>query len=198
MPTHFSANKFKCKIWQTIDFTDQNNVYGKFFNLSSLALIILNIIAVILETVESIEMQYGIWFDWFEFFSVMAFSLEYVLRIWSCTCHEDYAHPFWGRLKHIFKPLVLIDLIAILPFYLAFASTDLRIIRIFRLFRVFRILKLGRYLTSLQLIGNVFKNKKEELIVSTVIVLVMLIIAASLVYFAEHDSLFCRTRRATR
>jgi len=188
MSTHFSVKQFKWKVWQVINFDDVNNIYGKFFNLSSLALIVLNIFAVILETVESIETQYSIWFNWFEFFSVMAFSFEYILRIWSCTCHEDYAHPIWGRLKHIFKPLVLIDLISILPFYLTFISTDLRIIRILRLFRVFRILKLGRYLISLQLIGNVFKNKKEELIVSTVIVLVMLIVAASLVYFAEHDA----------
>jgi voltage-gated potassium channel len=188
MPTHFSVKQFKCKIWQTIEFTDPNNIYGKFFYFSSFGLIVLNIIAVILETVEPIEQQYGVWLDWFEFFSVMAFSLEYVLRIWSCTCHEDYAHPFWGRLKHIFKPLVLIDLIAILPFYITFISIDLRIVRILRLFRIFRVLKLGRYLTSLQLIVRVFKHKKEELIVTTIIMLVLLILTSSLVYFAEHDA----------
>lgn len=184
----FSITQFKYKVWQTIEFTDPNNIYGKFFNLSSLALVVLNIIAVILETVELLEKQYGIWFDWFEFFSVMAFSIEYVLRIWSCTCNENYNQPFFGRLRYMFKPLVLIDLISIVPFYLTFITTDLRIIRIFRLFRIFRVLKLGRYLASLQLIGSVFKNKKEELIISLMLVLVLLLITASFVYIVEHDA----------
>jgi hypothetical protein len=59
----FSITQFKCRIWNTIEFTDPNNFYGKIFYFSSFSLIILNIIAVILGTVKSIEIQYGVWLD---------------------------------------------------------------------------------------------------------------------------------------
>lgn len=85
-------------------------------------------------------------------------------------------------------PMALIDLLAIIPFYLPFFVPDLRFVRIIRLFRILRILKLGRYSKALQTFGNVLKRKKEDLAIALSTLLVLLVFAASLIYIVEHQA----------
>jgi len=83
---------------------------------------------------------------------------------------------------------VLIDLLAILPFYLPMIiPLDLRFIRAIRLLRLFRIFKIGRYSKSLNVLKDVIRNKKEELVLIIFVVLIMLVIFSSLMYFVERD-----------
>jgi voltage-gated potassium channel len=82
--------------------------------------------------------------------------------------------------------MALIDLVAILPFYLPFARMDLRSMRVVRVMRIFRLAKLGRYSESLQTLQRVFKAKKEQLADTVFILLVLLVMASSLMYFAEN------------
>ena len=84
------------------------------------------------------------------------------------------------------QPLVLIDLGAILPFYLFFLDTDARFLRIFRTLSLLRLAKLQRYLISLKLLSQVFEAKKEELILTGVLMMIILVVTSSLVYFVEH------------
>jgi hypothetical protein len=84
--------------------------------------------------------------------------------------------------------MAVIDLLAVLPFYLTFFTADLRFIRALRLFRLFRMAKLGRYSSSVRLFGRVFKNKKEELFVTAMVMLLMIIMSASFMYFAENEA----------
>lgn len=161
---------------------------GQFFDIFILSLIILNIIAVILSTVESLATNFYHHFQYFELFSVVVFTVEYILRIWSCTVDKEYQHPLTGRIKFALKPLVLVDLLAILPFYIPLIiPLDLRFIRAVRLFRLFRVFKMGRYSKSLKILKNVIKDKKEELILVIFMVIVFLIIFSSLMYFVEKD-----------
>ena len=85
------------------------------------------------------------------------------------------------------SPMALIDLLAILPFYLPFAEIDLRFIRIFRLFRIFRLLKISRYINAAEMIRNVIVNKKEELLISLFAISVLLLVVSSFMYFVEGD-----------
>jgi voltage-gated potassium channel len=77
-----------------------------------------------------------------------------------------YVHPLRGRLRFILSGMALIDLLAILPFYLPFMGLDLRFIRAFRLVRIVRIAKVGRYYSSLTLIRDTIRSRKEELILT--------------------------------
>jgi voltage-gated potassium channel len=78
---------------------------------------------------------------------------------------------------------------AILPFYLPMIITlDLRFIRAVRLFRLVRIFKMGRYSESLRLLENVFKEKKEALLITIFMVFILLVIASSLMYFVENEA----------
>jgi len=155
------------------------------FDVFIITLIGLNVIALILESVESIGALGGNLFRRFEYVSVMIFSVEYVFRIWSCVENPRYRKTINGRFRFAITPLALIDLLAVLPFYLPFAGFDLRFLRAVRMMRISRVAKFGRYSQSLQTLQRVLASKKEQLVSAVFVLLLLLIIAASMMYFAE-------------
>jgi len=159
----------------------------KFINIFIITLIVLNVIAVMLETIESLHVKYETFFDIFDAISVYIFTVEYVLRVWSCTHDPRYKGSIKGRLKYMFTPGALIDLIAFLPYYLqAIIGFDLRILRLLRLMRFFRLFRLTAYTRSAKLIFNVFKTRIHDLLLSLVLIIFLIIIASSALYFTEH------------
>ncbi len=176
------------RMWEIVEVAKPNDTTSTVIDSLILSLIFLNVAAVILESVEVFEQRFHWAFEVFEIFSVVVFTLEYLARLWSCVESPRYAKPVRGRLRFIIKPLSLIDLIAVLPFYLSFLSVDLRVIRMLRLLRIFRLAKLTRYSTSIRLFGRVFKDKKEELLLTCMLMLGLIVIVSSLMYFAEHEA----------
>jgi voltage-gated potassium channel len=150
-----------------------------------LSLIIANLAGLVAESVAGIEARAGLLLRVLEAVTVIAFSIEYLARVWSCTAAEEFSHPVWGRLRYATRPLLIIDLLAVLPFYLAFLAPHLVVLRAFRLMYFFRIAKVSRYMESLQLFGRVFQKKRHELIVTAAIVLILLFITATMLYYAE-------------
>jgi voltage-gated potassium channel len=154
---------------------------------SLIVLILLNVLAVVLESVPAYSQEYRYFFKAFEIFSIVIFTLEYLMRLWTCDLDQKFAAPVIGRLRFMIQPMSLIDLLAILPFFLPlFFVFDLRFLRILRLVRMVRLLKLGRYFEVIQKLGRVFVAKREELIFSLGIVLLILVISSSLMYYVEN------------
>lgn len=169
--------------------TEGTSRWDKIINVFLIVLILLNLIAVILETEHDIYIKYQTFFHYFDLFSVIIFTIEYVLRVWSCTHEEKYQHWFWGRLRYMISWEGLIDLAAILPFYLhSILEFDLRVLRILRLLRLLRIFRLTSYMKSTRVIANVFRNRFQELLLSLVLSTGLIIISSCLVYFAEHNT----------
>ncbi|KKO18592.1 MAG: hypothetical protein BROFUL_02709 [Candidatus Brocadia fulgida] len=86
------------------------------FHVSLTTLILLNVLAVILETVESIATQYRVFFTAFDVFSIGVFTIEYLLRLWTCTADARFRGAVKGRARFTVTPFSLIDLMAILHF----------------------------------------------------------------------------------
>jgi voltage-gated potassium channel len=161
----------------------------KFINAFIITLIVLNVIAVMLETVKPLHAKYERFFHYFDMVSVGIFTVEYVLRVWSCTHDPRYKGSIKGRIKYMLTPGALIDLLAFLPTYFhAFLDFDLRILRLLRFFRFFRLFRLTAYTRSAQMIFNVFKSRLNELMLSLTMVLFLIIIASCLLFFAEHNA----------
>lgn len=177
-------SNLKKRIFGILEPGDEDS---KYFDPFIMALISLNVLAVVLETVDWLNASYGWLFRAFDMFSVAVFTVEYILRAWSCTENPRFRSPFSGRLRYLITPMAIIDLLAILPFYLPFVIPDLRFIRALRLFRLFRILKLARYSDALKTFAEVLNLKKEELGVTLFATLIMLTVASSMVYEAENE-----------
>ena len=178
----------KKKLFELVDSTYDDQDATRFLNLGMLILISLNVIAAMLETEGPLYSRYKIFFDIFEALSVTIFTLEYVVRIWTCTEYPEYSNPVTGRLRFALSPFMLIDLASFLPFYIPIWGLDLRMIRVIRLFRLFRVMKMGRYSRSLSTIQKVLRTKKEELGLTIFSGMLLLIIASSLLYILEHNA----------
>jgi len=162
---------------------------SRWLDSSIITLIAINVLAVILETEEAYTAPYHIYFHVFEWFSSLFFTVEYVLRLWVVDLEFDPRHPWKSRARYIFSFMALVDLVAILPFYIVFFAPfplDLRFIRAIRLLRLFRILKMGRYAHAVRTMTAVLGRKKEELAMTTFILVLLLVLSASGIYFVEH------------
>jgi len=182
-----SVNR-KGRIWEILEAAKPGDIASRVCDTFIFSLIILNVIAVIVGSVKSIEDKYGFQLEVFEIVSVIIFTIEYLLRIWSCVSQPQFSHPVYGRLRYVFRPMPIIDLIAILPFYFGFLAFDTRFVRSLRLFRLFRIAKLGRYSKTSRLLARVFTTRKEELVITASVMVILIVLASSSIYLAEHEA----------
>jgi len=179
------------RIWEILEVADDDDRESRNFDIFIMTLILLNVVAVILETVDSLSSRYGVFFSIFEVFSVTIFTIEYILRLWTCTvitADKGFWKTLKGRIKFALTPFALIDLMAILPFYLPMIfAVDLRFLRILRLLRFGRLFKILRYSSApVDIIRDVLKGKKTELGIALSVVIILLVFASSLMYFVEH------------
>jgi len=176
------------RVYDILEPREGENFLSLFFDHFMVILIVTNVIAIALESVQEIGAIYGAFFFWFELVSVAIFTVEYVLRVWSVTeaPRREFRNPVKGRLRFVMTPLAVIDLIAILPFYLAFLiPVDLRFLRVFRLLRLF---KLTRYSPALASVGAVLAEQRRQLGAALVIMVTLLVFSASVAYILERDA----------
>lgn len=157
-------------------------------NTFIVVLIFLNVVAFSAETIPALQERLGSYFRLFDIFSVAIFSLEYGYRLWSCVEIPVFRGlaPWRARLRFAARPMQLIDLFAVLPFYLSFIlPLDLRILRILR---IFRFLKLARYSPALQSLGRVLSNERRALIGALLVMIALLLFAATGIYYLERHA----------
>lgn len=180
--------KFKKRLFEIIQAANENDIASKIFDVSIICLIIINVVLVIADTFDlppTISEISSI----IELVSVIIFSIEYVCRLWTANLLYPDLKPYRARIKYIFSFMALIDLFAILPFYIPFIiKIDLRVLRMLRIIRLFRVFKINRYTSALSAIAMVFKRKKNQLISSIFVVLLLMVIASVLMYNVEHDA----------
>ena len=176
------------RLWEVVEVARPGDRASRIFDSAILGLIVLNVVAVIVESMGSMQARYGAFFSRFEVFSVAVFTVEYAIRVVACVEDGRFRGPVLGRLRFMLTPLALVDLVAILPFYLAFMEVDLIFVRALRLFRILRIAKIGRYLSAFSLFGRVLRSRKEELVLTTGLMFVLLLVDSCLMYFAETEA----------
>jgi len=178
----------RARVYGLLEPSKKTGDLGWFIDLFIITLIALNVIAIVMESVESFRIRNQNLLDTFETISVIIFSVEYVLRLWASRENPKYRKPVLGYLRYAVTPLAVIDLLAILPFYIALISVDLRFIRILRLLRIFRLFKAARYIKSLALMGRVIRSRSGELTVAVVFILLVLLISSTLMYYVEYEA----------
>lgn len=181
------TNQIIQRAYEILEGTSEDKL-SKGFQIFIVTLISANVLMVILETEDSIKNPYGYLFNPFEIFSIIVFTLEYTGRIIVCKLNPKYQDSKFARLRFAVTPMMLVDLAAILPFFLPFIIMDIRFIRIIRLFRLFRLFKLARYSESMQTLGEVFKAKAGDLAVAFFILFIVWIFASTLMYYAENEA----------
>jgi len=154
-----------------------------------IVLIVLNVAAAVAATDESLYHDYHGAFWGFEVFSVAVFTVEYLCRLWVATEHISIGRrgPLTARLRFVVSPFGLIDLLAILPFYIGLfvPFADLRVLRVFRLLRL---LKLARYSPALATLWQVLVSEKRALAAAFLILVILLVVSSTVMYYVEHTA----------
>ena len=109
---------YRRRIHEILDVAPDGDVVSRICDAAIIGLIVLNVLAVIMETVDALSARYENLFASFETFSVIVFTVEYLMRLWSCTAVPRYEGMLKGRIRYAFTPLAIVDVLAILPFYL--------------------------------------------------------------------------------
>lgn len=175
------------KIATTLDDNNTSNIASRLVNIIIIATIIVTVLSIILESERSLHPQFTPIFYAIEVYSLIVFSIEYLLRIWSAPDSPIYAHlsPRKARLKYLFSLMAIVDLVAILPFALSFFSLDLRFLRIVRLVRV---LKLTRYNSAMNSLMEVIRKEGRAFFSVVLVLIIILIISSSGIYLIEHKA----------
>lgn len=181
--------KLKIRVYQIIEKAESGDRASKMFDISILLLICLNILAIILESHKNMLSTFENEFYIFELISVIVFSIEYVLRLWTADIKYKEYKKSKALTMQIKSPLAIIDLLAVLPFYIPMLiPVDLRFLRMFRIARFLRILKLNRYSKALELIMKVLKRKKDILLATMYILLMTILMSSVFMYYAENTA----------
>lgn len=166
---------FKDHIRNVVDI--RNNPTSHFFSICIQILILVSVVSFSMETIPDLTAETRSILHFIEIFCVIIFTLEYLMRIYVAE----------NKLKFIFSFFGIIDLLAILPFYLAF-GVDLRSLRALRFLRLLRIFKLVRYNHALHQLTQAVKLAKEQIALFLFITMILIYFAAIGIYYFEHDA----------
>ncbi|MEK9684215.1 MAG: ion transporter [Rhodospirillaceae bacterium] len=174
----------KLRLFEVLEKNDGTDSISKKCDYFLIILIILNICVVIAESINMIYDGNEKIFLVFEIFFVSIFSIEYVLRIWSSQSYIRNGKIKSGRLKYIFSFYGIIDLLAILPFYLQILLPGLDL-RILRTFRLIRILKISHYNSAIEDLFQAVYVERKPFLATLYIFAVAILLNSTLLYFAE-------------
>lgn len=184
------TSEFKRRVYSVLTEPEDSDTTGQWISNAIMLLIVLNIASSVMESVQSLNRSYSAFFFYFEFFSVMVFSAEYLLRLWSCTVDKQHEAPVHGRIKLMGKPMYIVDLLAIAPFYIQvlFPGVDLRFLRILRLFRIVRLFRSKKLRAGMALIGTVLQQQSQKLVMSFTLMALIVVFSANVMYLLEHEA----------
>jgi voltage-gated potassium channel len=178
---------FKQRVWQLIETAEGDDLPSRVVDLFIIALIALSTAVVVLDSVPGLLSPFQSAVRAFEYFVLATFSVEYLVRLWACTADPRYSSPVRGRLHYATTPLALVDLAAILPFYLPwFLPRGLLFLRVLRLVRLLRLFKVGRYSAAPRLVLRALRRRSAELLAALFVLFLLLVSMASLLYLAEN------------
>lgn len=167
--------KIRNSLWTIVE--DNTTKKGKLFDYFIQILIVLSLVSFSIESLPNLSDKTLNILQKFEVLSITIFSTEYILRIFVSKKPVKYIFSFYG----------IIDILAILPFYVS-GLMDLRFLRMFRIFRVFRAFKLIRYNKALSRFHTAYKIVKEELVLFFMVTLMLLFLVSAGIYAFENEA----------
>ncbi len=181
------VRRIRHRLYEILEERHSDDLVSILVDTFIVVLIFTNVFAFVAETVEPINARYAAEFELFNIISVIIFTIEYLLRLWVSVEALPLRHlkPARARLHFSTRLLSIIDLAAVLPFYLSsFFGADLRILRVLRLLRF---LKLARYSPALDTLGRVVMAESRALIGALMVMVSLLLFASSVIHFLERD-----------
>jgi voltage-gated potassium channel Kch len=176
---------FRQQVYSLLHPTDTSGKLHDMLDSFVVWWVLISVVAVVLESIESVHYVLNVHFIVIDAVAVFIFSMEYIFRLYSCPEGPEFKGWF-GRVRYARQPIVMIDLLAIVPFFLESLLHHLFDLRFLRIFRLMRLLKLTRYTTSTGTLVKALKREWPVIAASTFIMLLLVVLTASMGYLFEH------------
>ena len=178
----------KKRVFDIIQIGHDYDFPSRAFDFFIMGMVVVNLAIAILETFDISPALRAV-LDNFERFTVICFTIEYLLRIWTA----EYLYPKEDRASAIRRYMTsfsgIIDLLSFLPFYLPiFFPAGVVAFRMLRVIRIFRLFRVNSYYDALNVIGDVVNSKKDQLLSSIFIILILMVASSLCMYSLEHDA----------
>ncbi len=176
------------RLYEVLERARDDDRLSAVVDIAIISVIGVNVVAIVIETLPWVTPPLARVLYLLEVVSVVLFTVEYVLRLWTARYRRPGQGGLAGALRFAVSPAGLIDLLAIVPFYLPLIGVDLRFVRVLRIARFLRLLKLGRYLRSVSLFGKVVRERRDELLITVMMTALVLLVASILMYYIEGEA----------
>ena len=176
------------RLYEVLERARDDDRVSAVVDIAIISVIGVNVLAIVIETLPWVTPGLKRALYVLEVVSVLLFTVEYLLRLWTARYRRPGQGGLAGALRFAVSPAGLIDLLAIVPFYLPLIGVDLRFVRLLRIARFLRLLKLGRYLRSVSLFGKVLRERRDELLITVMMTALVLLVASILMYYIEGDA----------
>ena len=181
---HEKAERVKKRVNEIIDKGEEGDTPSKVYDILSVIMILLSVSFILVETFPLSE-------GWYRFIHIsevviaIFFAVEYVLRIWTAPMDDPDLRPDKARMKYIFSFMSLVDLLSIVPVFVANMPTATGIMKIFKLCKILRLVKASRYLSGIANFGRAIQAKKRQITLSVIAICAMIVICSVLMYSFE-------------
>lgn len=181
-------NNIKKRIFSIIQIGNREDFPSRAFDIGIVITIILNLFVTFFFTFEA-SAKYASILSLIELVTVIIFTIEYLLRLWTSDCLYPKKTKFMAALAFIFSFYGLIDFLSFFPYYLPFFFPAGAVaFRIFRVIRIFRLFRINATYDAFNLIIDVLKEKRNQLISSICMIIVFMAAASMCMYSIEHEA----------
>ncbi len=177
-------DRIKQRIVEIIDKGEEGDIASKIYDIATVVLIVLSVSFILVETFPIPEAVHDALFI-FEVSISCLFAVEYILRVWTAPLHEPNARPDKARMHYIFSFMSVVDILAIVPVFVANLPNATGILKVFKLCKILRLLKASRYLNSVANFGHAIQRKKKQILMSVIAMVAIMLICSVLMYSFE-------------
>lgn len=183
-----AASKSRRRVYEILEQAHPGDEASRVVHAVLIALALASVASVVFESVPSYAARYDTFFALVELITVAVFTFEYCVRVWVAPLHPHYQRlsAWHARGRYMLSLPAIIDLIIVLPFYLAlFSPADLRV---FVVFRIVRFLKLARYSPGIRSLYEAIVNERRALLACLIILASLVLASASIMHLVEHQA----------
>ena len=177
------------RLFEIVEVGASDDHVSRFYDFFGVFCILFNLAVSILLTFDGVVSVYGSVLLFCEFVTVLFFGLDYILRLLTARFLKPRLSVSRATLSYVFSFMGIIDLLSFMPYFLPFFFPGGAIaFRLFRLARVFRLFSISAYYDSLNVIRDVLRAKKDQLLSSIFIILVLMLASSLCMYSLEHEA----------
>jgi voltage-gated potassium channel len=181
---------FRKKLYDILEISDKKNKEGVLFDFLLYSSIVMNILLFGFYTLQTVNAYSFLSIFYFTFykFSIIIYSIELFLRIWTCVENEKYDSPIIGRMKYVLNPIILIEVVVIATYFIFGPLLNIVFLRSTRLLNLSQYIGESSSYSSYQLLRRSFFKRREELFITLFASIITLIICSYLMYFVEKNA----------